>query len=171
MNFTFICSNIPVAPAYEVYISQLIRYSRACDSYQDFLDRCLLLTRKLLNQGFLLVKLKSSLRKFYSRHHDLVDRYGIFVSQMTTDMFHMPVLSSFMTYHQVCKWINTTDATSGAGTGSILLSHCIWNVAWKEGWPLVGVVLLSFPNIWAFNNWRGRIQQESLGFCLLHQFQ
>jgi hypothetical protein len=49
----------------------------------------LLLTMKLLNQGFLLVKLKSSLRKFYGRHHDLVDRYGISVSQMTTDMFHL----------------------------------------------------------------------------------
>ena len=89
VNFPFICSNIPAAPAYGVYISQLIRYSRACGSYQDFLDRGLLLTRKLLNQGFLLVKLKSSLRKFYGRHHDLVDRYGISVSQMTTDMFHL----------------------------------------------------------------------------------
>jgi hypothetical protein len=58
-------------------------------SYQNFLDRALLLTRKLLNQGFLLVMLKSSLRKFYGRHHDLVDRYGIYVSQMTTDMFHL----------------------------------------------------------------------------------
>jgi hypothetical protein len=84
-----LCSNIPAAPAYGVYISQLIRYSRACGSYQDFLDRGLLLTRMLLNQGFLLVKLKSSLRKFYHRHHDLVDRYGISVSQMTTDMFHL----------------------------------------------------------------------------------
>jgi hypothetical protein len=64
VNLPFICSNIPAAPAYGVYISQLIRYSRACGSYQDFLDRGLLLTRKLLNQGFLLVKLKSSLRKF-----------------------------------------------------------------------------------------------------------
>jgi hypothetical protein len=45
---------------YEVYISQMIRYSRACGYYQDFLDRGLLLTRKLLNQGFLLAKLKSS---------------------------------------------------------------------------------------------------------------
>ena len=51
------------------------------------LDGGLLLTRKLLNQGFLLVKLKSSLRKFYGRHHDLVDRYGIPVSQMTTDRY------------------------------------------------------------------------------------
>ena len=43
----------------------------------------------LLNQGFLLVKLKSSLRNLYVRHHDLVDRYGIAVSQMITDMFHL----------------------------------------------------------------------------------
>ena len=87
VNFPFICSNIPAAPAYGVYISQLIRYSKDCGSYQDFLDRVLLLTRKLLNQVFLLVKLKSSLRTFYGRHHDLVDRYGISVSQMTTDVF------------------------------------------------------------------------------------
>jgi hypothetical protein len=60
-----------------------------CGSYHDFLERGLLLTRKLLNQGFFLVKLKSSLRKFHGRHHDLVDRYGISVSQMTTDMFHL----------------------------------------------------------------------------------
>jgi hypothetical protein len=79
VNFLFICSNIPAAPAYGVYISQVIRYSRACGSYPNFLDRELLLTRKLLNQGFPLIKLKSSLRKFYSRHHDLVDRYGICV--------------------------------------------------------------------------------------------
>jgi hypothetical protein len=89
VNFPFICSNIPPAPAYGVYISQMIRYSRACGFYQDFLDKGLLLTRKLLNQGLLLVKLKSSLRKFYGRNHDLLDRYGISVSQMTTDMFHL----------------------------------------------------------------------------------
>jgi hypothetical protein len=47
-----------------------------------------MLTRKLLNQGFLLAKSKSSPQTFYVRHHDLVDRYGISVSQMTTDMFH-----------------------------------------------------------------------------------
>ena len=74
VNFPFICSNIPAAPGYGVYISQLIRCSRACGSYQDFLDRGLLLTRKLLNQWLLLVKLKSSLRKFYGRHPWLGDR-------------------------------------------------------------------------------------------------
>ena len=89
VNFPFICSNIPAAPVYGVYISHLIRYSRACGSYQDCIERGLLLTMKLLNQEFLLVKLKSSLRKFYGHHHDLVDRFGISESQMTTDMFHL----------------------------------------------------------------------------------
>ena len=60
VNFPFICCNISAAAAYGLYISQLIRYSRACGSYHDF-DRGLLLTKKLLNQGFLLVKFQSSL--------------------------------------------------------------------------------------------------------------
>jgi hypothetical protein len=33
------CSNIPASPAYGVYISQLIRYARASNSYSDFLKR------------------------------------------------------------------------------------------------------------------------------------
>ena len=53
VNFPFICNNIPAAPPDGVNISQLIRYSRACGSYHDFLDGGLLLTRKLLNQGFI----------------------------------------------------------------------------------------------------------------------
>jgi hypothetical protein len=60
----YIYRHIPATPAYGIYIAQMIRYSRACGSYQDFLDRGLLLTRRLLNQGFLLVKLMSSLRIF-----------------------------------------------------------------------------------------------------------
>ena len=43
---------------------------------------CYNVTRKFQNQEFLLVKLKSLLRKLYGRHHDLVDRYGISVLQM-----------------------------------------------------------------------------------------
>jgi len=58
-------------------------------SNEDFLDRGFLLARKLLNEGSVLVKLKSSLRKFYGRHHDLIERYEISVSQMTTGMCHL----------------------------------------------------------------------------------
>ena len=87
VNFPFLCSNIPAAPAYGVYVSQLIRYSRACCQYSDFLNRAQLLTNKLLQQGYVAQRLKSSLLKFYGRHHDLIDRYETSVSQMRSDIF------------------------------------------------------------------------------------
>ena len=57
-NFPFICSNIPTAPAYRVYLSADTICQRF-GSYHDFLDRGFLLTRKLLNQRFLVVQFKS----------------------------------------------------------------------------------------------------------------
>ena len=103
-NFLFV---LPVASAYEVYISQLIQYSRACGSYQDFLDRWLLLTRKLLSQGFLLFKLKSSLRKFYGRHHDLGNRYEHPCHKWpricSTCRKQFQVISLYMTNLRVCN--------------------------------------------------------------------
>ena len=92
VNFPFLCSNIPAAPAYGVYISQLIRYSRACCRYNDFLTRARLLTDRLLQQGFVAQRLKSSLHKFYGRHHQLVDRYEISVAGMETDLFPFTAL-------------------------------------------------------------------------------
>ena len=38
-NFPFLSSNIPSSPAYGVFISQLIRYARACSSYECFILR------------------------------------------------------------------------------------------------------------------------------------
>jgi hypothetical protein len=52
VNFPFLCSNIPLSPAYGVYISELIRYARACFAYEDFLKRGKLLTHKLMLQGY-----------------------------------------------------------------------------------------------------------------------
>ena len=71
---------------YGVYISQLIRYLRACAKYSDFLDRPQLLTQKLLKQGYVAPRLKSSLQTLYGRHHNLVDRYELSISQMTMDL-------------------------------------------------------------------------------------
>jgi hypothetical protein len=38
VNFPFLYSNIALSPAYDVDISQLIRYARACFAYDDFLN-------------------------------------------------------------------------------------------------------------------------------------
>jgi hypothetical protein len=86
--FPFICSNIPTAPAYGVYISHVILYSRACGSFFDFFDRGLLLTKKLLKQGFLVVKWKSSIGKIYSRHHDKI--VDIQLNVLKANIFERP---------------------------------------------------------------------------------
>jgi hypothetical protein len=104
-SIPFIYNNIPAAPAYDVYISQLIQYSRACGSCRDFLDGGLLLTRKPLNQGFLLVKLKSSLRKFYGHHH-LWPLWNICV---TNDHGYVPFVNTSRSFPH--SWLITRFVT------------------------------------------------------------
>ena len=63
-NFSFLSSNIPSSPAYSIFISQLIRYTRACSSYECLTLRAVRLSSKLLGQGYVVERLKSSLMKF-----------------------------------------------------------------------------------------------------------
>ena len=81
-NFPFLSSNIPSSPAYGVFISQLIRYARACSSYECFILRAMRLYNKLLGQGYVKERLKSSLRKFYGRYGDLTKQYEVPLSRM-----------------------------------------------------------------------------------------
>jgi hypothetical protein len=84
VNFPFLCSNIPLSPAYGVYVSQLIRYARACFACEDFSKRGRLLTNKLMLQGYI----KSSFRKFYDRYNDFVCDYKLPLAHMLDDWFH-----------------------------------------------------------------------------------
>ena len=88
VNFPYLCSNIPSSPAYGVYVSQLIRYARACSAYDQFLNRGKLLTYKLLLQGFQQSRLKAAFRKLYGRYNNLVYQYDLSLSQMLSDVFH-----------------------------------------------------------------------------------
>ena len=85
-NFPFLSSNIPSSPAYGVFISQLIRYARACSSYECFILRARRLSSKLLKQGYLAERLKSSFRKFYGRYGDLILQYKVSLSRMLNDI-------------------------------------------------------------------------------------
>ena len=49
-NFPFLSSNVQASPAHGVFISQLIRYARACSSYECFILRSTRLSNKLLNR-------------------------------------------------------------------------------------------------------------------------
>ena len=99
-NFPFLSSNIPSSPAYGVFISQLIRYTRACSSYEWFILRARRLSSKLLKQGYLVERLKSSFRTFYGRYGDLVEQYEVTLSRILNDILTLdqqwpPYISDF----------------------------------------------------------------------------
>ena len=85
-NFPFLSSNFLTSPAYGVFILQLIRYARAWSSYGCFILRATRLSNKLLEQGYVKERLKSSLRKFYGRYGDLIKQYEVSLSQMLNDI-------------------------------------------------------------------------------------
>ena len=87
VNFLFRSNDIPSAPAYGVYIWQLIRYARAYSNYQDFMERGKMLNTKFLSQGYQKAKLVATLKKFYGRHQDLVNPYNMEVSRIVSDVF------------------------------------------------------------------------------------
>ena len=85
-NFPFLSSNIPSSPAYGVFISQVIRYTRACSSYECFILRTRRLSSKLFKQGYIVERLKSSFRMFYGRYGDLIQQYEVSLSRMLNDI-------------------------------------------------------------------------------------
>ena len=52
VNFPFLNGDASRSSSYGVYISQLIRFARVCSSVDDFNNRNLFLTAKLLKQGY-----------------------------------------------------------------------------------------------------------------------
>ena len=85
VNFPFMSSNIPSAPAYGVYASQLIRCARCCSNYSDFISRHRVLVTRLLSQGYKVNRLSNTFKKFFGRHTDLVRQYRKYVCQMFAD--------------------------------------------------------------------------------------
>ena len=63
-NFPLLNNYIPASPAYGVFISQLIRYTGPCSSYECFIPRTTRLSNKILEQGHVKERLKSPLKKF-----------------------------------------------------------------------------------------------------------
>ena len=68
VNFPFMSSNIPSAPAYGAYASQLIRYARCCSNNIDFLPFHRALVTRLLSQSYKVNRLSNTFKKFYGRH-------------------------------------------------------------------------------------------------------
>ena len=63
VNFPFMSSNIPSAPAYGVYASQLICFARCCSNYSDLLACHRALVTRLLSQGYKINCLSNTFKK------------------------------------------------------------------------------------------------------------
>ncbi len=85
VNFPFLSSNIPSSPAYGVYISQLIRYTRCCSHYDDFNARHKTLIARLVSQGYKKNRLSNSFKKFFDRYSELIGKYSVGLSDILAD--------------------------------------------------------------------------------------
>ena len=77
VNFPFLDDDVPRRTSYGVYMSQLIRFTKASSNLSDFNCRNKALTAKLLSQGYRYFKLRKAFSKFYRRHSALVEKYSV----------------------------------------------------------------------------------------------
>ena len=85
VNFPFMSSNIPAVPSYGIYISQLVRIGRICSTYDEFVKRNMVITSRLIKQGFLYTKLVTSFKKFYVKYIHLVGKYNVCLKNHISD--------------------------------------------------------------------------------------
>ena len=77
LNFPFLDGNVPRPPSYGVYISQLILFARVCSNVDEFNNRNLFLSAKLLKHCYSYHKIRKAFSKFYHRHSELIVKFNI----------------------------------------------------------------------------------------------
>jgi hypothetical protein len=68
VNYPHFDWDVPQETSYGVYVSQLIRFARACCNVKDFHERNISITSKLLKQGYRYYKLRKYFTTFYNRN-------------------------------------------------------------------------------------------------------
>jgi hypothetical protein len=59
--------------------------------YSNFLNRAKTLSQKVLGQDYVQTLLLSSIQQLYGRHHDIIERYEVLVSQMRINILRFYV--------------------------------------------------------------------------------
>ena len=91
VNFHFLDGDVPRSPSYGVYIFKLIPFARVCSNVDDFNNRNLLLTAKLLKQGYRYYKIRKAFSKFYHRHSELIVKYNIWFKTLLQKGISEPI--------------------------------------------------------------------------------
>ena len=85
VNFPFTTGNIPKRIGTSVFISQLVRYSRACFEYPPFRTAATTLITKLLKQGLGKQELRNSLKRFY-QNYNIKTLYAVSLTALAKDL-------------------------------------------------------------------------------------
>ena len=103
-NFPFLSSSIPSSPVYGFFNLNLY------DTPGFPLRMARRLSIKVLKQGYLLERLKSSFRRFYGRNGDLIQQYKVSLSRMFNGI---PTHQSFHQFHDIDTELDLHRITSG----------------------------------------------------------
>ena len=102
VNLPFLDGDVPRSPSYGVYISQHIRFARVCSikkvNVDDFNNRNLFLTAKLLKQGYRYHKIRKAFSKFYHRHAELIVKYNIGLKTLLQQGISEPIFYGDLVY-------------------------------------------------------------------------
>ena len=97
VNFPFLDRDVPRSPSYGVYISQLIRFARVCFNVDDFNNRNLFLTAKLLKQGYRYLKIEKHFLNS-TRHSELIVKYNIGLKTLLQQGISEPIFYGDLVY-------------------------------------------------------------------------
>ena len=98
VNFPFLDGDVPRSPSYGVYISQLIRFARVCSGVDDFNNRNLFLTAKLLKKCYRYHKILKAFSKFYHRNSELIVKYNIGLKTLLQQGISEPIFYGDLVY-------------------------------------------------------------------------
>ena len=96
VNFPFLGGDVSRSRSYGVYISQLIRFARVCSNVDDFNNRNLFLTAKLLKQGYQFHKFRKAFSQFCHRH--LIVKYNIWSKTLLHQDISEPIFYGDLVY-------------------------------------------------------------------------
>ena len=97
VNFPFLDGDVPRSSSYGVYIPQLIHFARVSSNVDDFNNRNLFLTAKLLKQGYR-YKIGKAFSKFYYRHSELIVKYNIGLKTLLQQGISEPIFYGDLVY-------------------------------------------------------------------------
>ena len=149
-NFPFLSSNIPSSQAYGFLSHSSYGMPGLAPLMNALFLKAARLSFKLLGQGYVTERLKSSLRKFYGRYGDLIKHYAVSLSQMLHDILghdHIQMHPQLIRYYT-----------------SLRPYYRTW--LYYRFWPYVGPYPVSSLQIYTFvvlHSWRVRLaKQETL---------